>query len=184
MAHTTSPIDGMTNYVPSLVTNVLVSLHHWPTLLLVAATIILLNQARRSLWLLSIVALPGTFAHELAHFVVGCVLLAKPASLSVWPKREGNTYLLGSVTFGGVGIFNGVFVALAPLLLLLPAAYGCFLMAVTAWRTDAYPVWAAWGVLAGNFLYGSIPSDTDVKLGLTSMLFYAVTGAGLWWATR
>lgn len=42
--------------------------------------------------------LPFTVMHEAAHFVVAYLTCGRPSSFSVWPKRVGGGWLLGSVT--------------------------------------------------------------------------------------
>jgi hypothetical protein len=49
----------------------------------------LLRGMRDSMWRIAVLSLPGTIAHELTHFIVGAVLLAKPRRFSVWPKAVG-----------------------------------------------------------------------------------------------
>ena len=39
---------------------------------------------------------PGTFLHELAHYVAALVL-GKAEGFSVWPRMEGNSFVFGSV---------------------------------------------------------------------------------------
>jgi len=82
----------------------------------------LLRAMRDSMWRIAVLSLPGTIAHELTHLIVGALLLAKPHGFSVWPKAVGRSWRLGAVSFGNIGLLNGVFVAFAPLLL-LPIAW-------------------------------------------------------------
>lgn len=70
-----------------------------PTVILALAMMALLLWARRGLWRLTILSLPGTFAHELSHLLVGTALFAKPNAISLMPRHVGNTYVLGSVSF-------------------------------------------------------------------------------------
>ena len=95
-----------------------------PSVTLVLIFYALLRGLRNSMWRIALLSLPGTIAHELAHFIVGTLLLAKPRGFSIWPRAHGDTWRLGSVSFGNIGLLNGAFVALAPLLL-LPIAWLC-----------------------------------------------------------
>src|SRR5690349_19261760 len=65
------------------------------------------------IWIYAMVALPGTLAHELAHFVVAFVLGAQPSLPSVRPIRTERGWRLGSVTFR-VGYARALPIALAP----------------------------------------------------------------------
>lgn len=71
----------------------------------------------------------GTICHELAHFVAGFLSGARPASLTVIPKRQGQQWRLGAVALTRVRWWNAAPAALAPLVLLaIP-------LAVAWWRT-------------------------------------------------
>lgn len=61
-----------------------------PSVALVFAFYALLRGVRTSMWRVALLACPGTFAHELAHLVVGFLLLAKPHGFSVWPRAHSH----------------------------------------------------------------------------------------------
>ena len=126
-----------------------------PSVVLLVVFYALLRGVRDSMWRIAVLSLPGTIAHELTHFIVGALLLAKPRVFSVWPKAVGRNWRLGSVSFGNIGLLNGVFVALAPLLL-LPIAWPCLVHVL-------------------------LPSFQDIRLGARSLLLYVVIGATVWW---
>ena len=69
-----------------------------PSVALVVIFYALLRGVRDSMWRVALLALPGTFAHELAHLIVGFLLRAKPHGFSVWPTPRGQTWRLGSVS--------------------------------------------------------------------------------------
>ncbi len=100
-----------------------------PSVALALIFVALLRAVRNSMWRVALLALPGTIAHELAHFVVGLLLLARPRGFSVWPRAQGHTWRLGSVSFGNIGLLNGAFqdIKLGGRSLLLYAALGGFL---------------------------------------------------------
>ena len=144
-----------------------------------AAALWVMNQARRSLLLLSLLALPGTFCHELCHWVVGKVLNGQPVHFTVIPRREGRGYVLGSVGFVNLRWYNAFFVGMAPLLL-LPAAYLLFL-----WRLGARPVlgWpeAAMVFLLASLVFGAIPSVQDLRIAGRWPLGWLLLAGGLFW---
>lgn len=77
----------------------------------------------RSMWLSALVNIPGTILHETMHFVIGLVMNAHPCNFTLWPKRDLNgNYVMGSVGFRNITMYNAVPAALAPLLL-LPIGY-------------------------------------------------------------
>jgi hypothetical protein len=68
----------------------------------------------------SFITLPATALHELAHALVGFLLLARPSSWSLWPRRvSASSWRLGSVGFLALTWWNGGAIALAPLVWLL-----------------------------------------------------------------
>ena len=77
-----------------------------------------------SMWMSALVNIPGTFLHELMHYLVGSILNARPVNFTIFPKRnlEG-AYVMGSVGFSNITFYNAVPSAMAPLLLLPIAFY-------------------------------------------------------------
>ena len=142
----------------------------------------LLRGSRDAMWRIALLSLPGTIAHELAHFIVGFLLHAQPHGLSIWPRARGRAWTLGSVSFRNIGLLNGAFVALAPLLL-LPIAWLCLIhVLVPLWIEGQWGWWLLAGYLAATALFAALPSFQDIKLGGPSILLYAALGVPLWWA--
>jgi len=153
-----------------------------PSVALVITVYVLLRSVRDSMWRVALLALPGTFAHELMHLIVGFLLRAKPHGFSVWPRPRGHTWELGSVSFRNIGLLNGAWVALAPLLL-LPAAWLCFVhILLPLWMGGQWGWWLLAGYLTATALFAALPSLQDIKLGGASLLLYVALGAVLWWA--
>lgn len=144
-----------------------------------AAVLWLMNQARRSFWLVSLLALPGTFCHEACHWVAGWLLNGQPVRFTVIPRREGRGYVLGSVHFANLRWYNAFFVGMAPLIM-LPLAYGLFI-----WRMAARPTigWseAAIVFLLANLVFGSVPSWQDVRIAARSPFGWLLLAGGLAW---
>jgi len=142
----------------------------------------LLNQTKRSFWLVSLLALPGTFCHELCHWLVGTLLNGQPLRFTVLPRREGRGYVLGSVALGNLRWYNAFFIGLAPLLL-LPLAYGLFL-----WRLGERPQfgWPEAGMvfLLANLLFAALPSWQDLRIAARSPIGWLLLVGGLAWGGR
>lgn len=151
-----------------------------PSLLLTAVWYLILQRARASLWKVALISLPGTIAHELAHWVVGFLFLAKPARFSVWPRRSGERWTLGSVSFRRINVLNGAFVALAPALL-LPLSWYCLRrLAAPSWNQGQWGWWLASGYVAAACLFAALPSAHDLRQGTRSILFYGILGTIGW----
>ena len=153
-----------------------------PSAALVLIFYALLRAMRHSMWRIALLSLPGTIAHELTHLVVGVLFHAKPHGFSIWPRPSGHGWTLGSVSFRNIGLLNGAFVALAPLLL-LPIAWLCLIhVLVPLWIDGQWGWWLLAGYLAATALFAALPSFQDIRIGGPSLLLYAALSALLWWA--
>ncbi|WP_133478905.1 hypothetical protein [Cognatilysobacter segetis] len=138
--------------------------------LAVLAALVLQRLARRlGMWAYAMLALPGTLAHELAHYGVAWVLRGDPRLPTLWPERNAQGWRLGSVAFRAPWWRAGP-IALAPLML-LPAS-----LAWIAWLVaDARGAWLAlhaW--IAGTLLSAALPSRTDLRIAAPSLLVLGV----------
>jgi hypothetical protein len=117
-----------------------------------------LGQTAYSLLLYSAVTLPGTFLHELAHYLTAAAMGGSPGNFSLLPS--GNT--LGSVTFHP-NWYNAASVALAPLLL---APMTAFFAAISARSNNPSQI-----LLGGYFSACSwvacTPSPQDFSIALS-----------------
>lgn len=152
-----------------------------PGIAVTVVWVLIFQSARVSMWGLALLALPGTVAHELAHLVVGFLLMAEPAGFSVWPKRSRREWRLGSVSFRRINLFNGAAVSLAPLLFLPLGWYGLIGPAASFWVHHQWGWWVGATYLISTIFYAAIPSLQDIKQGGASLVLYgAVVGVG-WW---
>lgn len=125
----------------------------------------------------------GVLVHEMLHFIVGLLTMARPSSMSLVPRNEGGRLVLGSVGFVGLNWVNAWITALAPLLA-LPIVYG-----LASWRLAQGPQYFQWGdiliwlVFAPQWL-NCWPSRADWKLVLISwpliVLFAASIAVWIW----
>ncbi|MDO8609217.1 MAG: hypothetical protein Q7R95_01595 [bacterium] len=67
--------------------------------------------------LISLVLLPGTIVHEMAHFIMASILLLKVDHIEIFPKWNDKEIKLGSVQYHKKDIIRGFFVGIAPLFL-------------------------------------------------------------------
>ena len=134
-----------------------------------------------SMWMSALVNIPGTFLHELMHYLVGSLLNARPVNFTIFPQRNlDGDYVMGSVGFSKITFYNAVPSAMAPLLL-LPIAfyinrYALPLMAPTFFNYILYVL------LQTIIIENAIPSGADFKVAgmfLRGLLLYAVLAIAL-----
>lgn len=140
----------------------------------VAVVLVLVRLARRWVWLYALLVWPGTFLHELSHWLVALLLGGQPGALNVVPVRSERGWRLGSVAIGNLRAFNAIPIALAPLLLAPLAAWAL----VHATRVPA-PSWLHWALLyvATSAAVSCLPSLTDWKLVFSRPLGLLLYGA-------
>jgi len=117
----------------------------------------------------------GVFLHELAHFIVGFVLFAKPVGFSLIPCRSEKQWQLGSVTFKGLNAFNSLPTGLAPLGL-IAVAYSLFTNWTLWFTPNLHSTIGAYFVLF-ILVYNSLPSRQDLKIAFSagSIFVYGTT---------
>jgi len=141
----------------------------------VLAALIAIRVCRHAgMWIYALVALPGTLAHELAHFLVALILGARPTFPSLVPVRTEHGWRLGSVTFR-VGHLRALPIAIAPLAL-APLA----LWWAGAFMHSAAPAlyWLHVWIVAA-LLTASLPSKTDLKLAWPALIVLALAAVAL-----
>jgi len=114
---------------------------------------------------------PFTLMHETSHFVAALLTGGRPSSFSVWPRRSGNGWVLGSVRSIPT-LLSTAPTALAPLGWLVIGYYS-----MSSW--DIRPVWMPeWLIVAIVYACSAActPSWQDIKIALThpfSLLLWA-----------
>jgi hypothetical protein len=148
-------------------------------LLTLFTTVIVIMVQRYAVFnmrMLSILTLPSTFLHELAHYLVAIVTYGRPDKFNIYPqKTEDGGYVLGYVTFVPTW-YNAPIIGLAPLLL-FPLAWLSYAAGVDSDFTGKL----IYGALAGTCLNGGVPSGVDLSfiyrypMWLLVSIFGAVT---------
>jgi len=140
--------------------------------ILVALAIIRLSR-HAGMWIYALVALPGTLAHELAHFIVALVLFAHPRFPSLAPIRmESGGWRLGSVAFRA-NFARALPIAMAPIALAPLALWwaGTFLHAAT------WPLYGLHAWIVAAMITASVPSPADFKLAFPALIALVVVAA-------
>ena len=151
----------------------------WLCLGLLAAVLWLFQKAKRLFWAFSLLVLPGTFCHETCHYLSGLVLNGRPVSFSVWPRREENQILLGTVMMANLTWYNAFFIGMAPLAL-LPGAWGLFRW-ILGQRLPAGLALVLLIFLVANLAYGSVPSGQDFRIAARSPVGWGLLALALAW---
>lgn len=143
---------------------------------LVTAIVVMgMLAARLGILTYCLFTMPGTLAHESAHYIVALLLRARPSFPRVIPKRaEDGGWLLGSVQFAGTAL-NKAPIALAPLML-IPASIlyiGFYMHKAHGWPYMAH----AW--VAGTMLTASMPSRQDWKLAAPAIMVVLLIAAAI-----
>lgn len=149
--------------------------YHWSattgTALAAIAALMLAQRAsmRIGIWPYALLALPGTFAHELAHYLVALLLRAQPRFPRLWPERDGHRWRLGSVSFIAPW-WRAMPIAIAPIALLpLSLWWASTLTSPSA----GIGFWLhAW--IAASLAAASLPSRTDLRLALPALAVIAL----------
>ncbi len=127
--------------------------------------------------------LPATALHELMHLIAATTLNGQPAGFSIVPRRRDNGYVLGSVQCANIRWYNGLFIGLAPLVL-LPAALALLLWRLHA-QADRQPIELFWAYAVACLLYGAAPSWQDIRTAFVASWFPLLAASGgiaLWWS--
>ena len=150
---------------------------HW--LAIAVALVVLYASRRLGMWGYAVLALPGTFAHESAHFLVALLLGAAPEFPSLVPQRTTQGWRLGSVRFRA-GLLRSVPIVLAPVLLLpLGLAWAVYFFApASAWPIQLLHLW-----LVASLLTASLPSSADWRIAFPALGLAALAMLA-WWLLR
>lgn len=151
---------------------------------LILLVIILLRfkyASYRSMWLSSLVNIPGTFLHELMHFSVGAILNAHPCNFTIFPRRgEDGNYVMGSVGFRNITFYNAVPAAMAPLLL-LPIGF-CLNRYFLPTMQPTFVNYVLYVLLQTIIIENAMPSGADFRVArmyFSGVLIYAFIAISL-----
>lgn len=142
---------------------------------ILAAMLVIRLSRHAGMWIYALVGLPGTFAHELAHFLVAFVLGARPSMPSMIPRRTGRGWLLGSVSFRA-GYLRALPIAMAPFAL---APLGLW-WAVVFLHPASWPLFVVHAWVVAAMVSASFPSAADFRLAWPALLVIAVVAVGVW----
>ncbi len=85
--------------------------------------------------LLAFIFLPGTFIHELAHFLMAHIVFVPVGKMEFLPKQDGERVKLGSVMIGRCDPFRRLLIGVAPFLV------GTTLIILTLFIAEKEALW-------------------------------------------
>lgn len=170
-------------------------LKKWVSIHIQGVAFILTGRVRLARWIFWLILLPGTFLHEISHWLTATILLVKTHRFSLWPKiKPDGSMEMGAVHMEGrIDPFRHSLIGLAPLifgsmaiLMIGEGLLGLDEVAnlITAGRLD--PVLEAVGKLVTMpltwlYLYlifsisnSMLPSTSDRRAWLPALLYIAI----------
>lgn len=84
------------------------------TRLLSKFIVIVVRSKNVTIWLLSLLFLPGVIIHELSHLIISSILLVKAGEIEFIPKIIGNSVKLGSVQIKKTDFIRKSLIGFAP----------------------------------------------------------------------
>lgn len=129
------------------------------------------------LFLIGILYLPGTFLHELSHFLMAKILGLRVFGFSLMPTIKRGFIEFGSVTVSKSSSIKLFLVAIAPLLaglIFVPLSYLAFS------TSDSLVIKSISLYFLLSFLNMSIPSKKDIAVGIKGgLILFIVVIIGL-----
>ena len=132
------------------------------------------------MFMCALINMPGTILHEAMHFIVGLLLNAKPCNFTLFPRRNENGYVMGSVGFTNITFYNAIPSSMAPLMLLPIGFYlnRYFLPNMTPTFTN----YVLYVLLQTIIIENALPSSADFKVArmyFLGIVMYAAIGVAL-----
>lgn len=129
--------------------------------------LIFIKRVKSNFYFIYVITLPGTFMHELSHYIFSLFLNGKPVSFTIIARKKdlfdknnnkiGYSATMGSVSSENIRWYNGFFISLSPLILFVLAFY--FILYLENVNNDYFYFFYLY--LITNLIYGGLPSSTD-----------------------
>lgn len=126
------------------------------------------------MYILAFLFLPGTFLHELAHYLTAMILFVHTGNMSLWPKETGKGIKFGSVMIQKTDFIRHFIIGIAPVLFGLALILGLFY-----YVTKANLYKNVWIVLISGYLIFNIgntmfSSQKDMEGALKLLIFIII----------
>ena len=125
-------------------------------------------------YLIALLFLPGTFIHELSHFLTALLLFVPAGKLDLIPKYDGETVKLGSVSIGKVDPLRSFLVSIAPFVFGMGIIFSVLHVSLI---NQFIKTW--WGALITGLIVFEIGntmflSKSDLKAGLKLIFLFLI----------
>lgn len=131
--------------------------------------------------LLSVIFLPGTFIHEISHFITALFLIVPVGQLNLVPEADDKGIKLGSVAIGKTDFVRASLIGLAPII----AGGGILFWAITFLLGPGHleNPWfvAAFIYLVFEITHTMFSSKRDLYAVLELVVFIAIVSIALVW---
>lgn len=81
----------------------------------------------------AVLFLPGTFVHELSHYLTSKILFVPVSKFNIWPKTDGLKLQLGSVSIAKTDLIRGTLIGTSPFILGVLIIYGVYNSSFSLW---------------------------------------------------
>jgi hypothetical protein len=135
----------------------------------------------KSYFLYIIINLPGTLLHELMHFIIGLISLARPTNFSIIPKRKDGYITFGYVGFNNIRWYNAFPTGMAPLLIIpfIPYLFNLYFTEIALMKgsINAYIYSGILGYIFYSLFLSIKPSKPDFQIAFSNffgIVFYLI----------
>lgn len=87
------------------------------------------RNKKLSIYLMSVLFLPGTLIHEISHAIMAACIFVPVGKMELWPRLIGNNLKLGSVEVGKTDPFRRILIGTAPFIFGTALLIGIFFFA-------------------------------------------------------
>jgi hypothetical protein len=91
-------------------------LKRWISTHVQGVAFLLTGNPQAAMWVFWVLFLPGTFLHEVSHWLTAKILQVKTGKFSLWPQKKRGQLQMGSVQVVGADPFRHSLIGLAPLI--------------------------------------------------------------------
>lgn len=144
--------------------------------LLVALFYFFTGSQKFSIWIFSLIFLPGTLIHELAHLITAGGLLVRVGNISLFPEIRETGVKLGHVEIEKTDPIRRSLIGFAPVFAGLTVLTGSILYGTSAFfQKGEYPIWLICTLIYLSLVIGNtmFSSKKDMEGSLFVIVFFS-----------